>query len=666
MLETISMLTAASEYVLRGWSVIPVRSHDKRPLVEWKEYQTRLPTSEELRKWFGDGTANIGIVTGALSGIIAIDVDGDAGLTSMNTLNPFLPETRTHKTPRGYHMIYKYTPELHTGAAFAPGLDVRSDGGYIVAPPSEVGGVRYTAINDGDPVVLPLIPEILKAGQRSLNGSGPASNAPKWVAEALTSGSGEGERNQMATRLAGYFRSKGMAEDIVLSVLSPFAERCSPPLRLAELLVIVQSVCRYDAKVQELRVTDPPTFTDLGDGYRFTWSDRSLSVTIDKLNQERDGLHCEIVVEAMQPGFAPLLYGPARYNLSSTPAAASLSKYLRGFVEAIDWQGILQPVSKLTVALWRQGEPLQDLSDEVAEEPIVWSALPYVLQGHPNIIFGDGGTGKSTLALVLAMTLCGSTSYLPGIKAGRKYQFLYLDWESDAQEHRRRAKALGFFNVERVSIKYQYCSATLADMVSEIKRLCKEHSIDGVVIDSAAAACGGKPEEAESTLKFFGALRSLHVTSIVVAHNTKDGTQGKPFGSAFWYNYGRNIWEVRKAQEPGEGQLHIGLYHRKINSAGLFKPRGLVLRFGDGEMFFEPEDLRQVADLARGLGKVARIEASLLLQSGRTAKELAAELGEGENTIAALLSDYKGKRFLSDGLRPAHWAVLDAHHQEEG
>ena len=74
------ILRAALKYQGQGFSVIPI-GREKKPLVEWKRYQTERATHEQVRAWFEQfPDANIGAVTGAVSGIVVIDIekDGDA------------------------------------------------------------------------------------------------------------------------------------------------------------------------------------------------------------------------------------------------------------------------------------------------------------------------------------------------------------------------------------------------------------------------------------------------------------------------------------------------------------------------------------------------------------------------------------------------------------
>lgn len=128
----------ALEYRERGWSVIPV-GLDKRPKINWKIYQKRLPTDEELESWFFDNQQNnIAIITGKVSGITVVDLDVHKGAA----IGSLPTNTFTVKTGNGgLHLYYKYDERIQTGADVLDsmdGVDIRNDGGYVVAPPSVI------------------------------------------------------------------------------------------------------------------------------------------------------------------------------------------------------------------------------------------------------------------------------------------------------------------------------------------------------------------------------------------------------------------------------------------------------------------------------------------------------------------------------------------------
>lgn len=109
---------------------------------------------EVLHFQFEGKTANIGLATGPTSNIFVLDIDGAIGESSLSNY-PAMPETLTSTTGRGRHLIFRYPDKkVYTRAGkFAPGLDIRGDGGYIVAPPSiHYTGVVYQWLDENTPI----------------------------------------------------------------------------------------------------------------------------------------------------------------------------------------------------------------------------------------------------------------------------------------------------------------------------------------------------------------------------------------------------------------------------------------------------------------------------------------------------------------------------------
>lgn len=141
----------ALQYLSQGWSVIPALARAKRPAVPWKRYQNRLVSEKTLREWFRRSPDyNVSIVTGALSGLIVLDVDprhgGRESLRRLEREHGALPKTMESITGGGGRHLYFAHPgrPIHNRANIAPGIDLRGDGGCIVAPPSvHPSGKRY-------------------------------------------------------------------------------------------------------------------------------------------------------------------------------------------------------------------------------------------------------------------------------------------------------------------------------------------------------------------------------------------------------------------------------------------------------------------------------------------------------------------------------------------
>jgi hypothetical protein len=125
----------------------------KVPSIPWREFQTRLPTADEIREWFGRTPMNLAVVTGAVSGVVVIDADARDALRWAVRHLPYTPWQT--ETARGFHLWYRH-PGLHVPnrARMATqdgrlALDVRGDGGYVIAPGSvHASGVEYQFAGD--------------------------------------------------------------------------------------------------------------------------------------------------------------------------------------------------------------------------------------------------------------------------------------------------------------------------------------------------------------------------------------------------------------------------------------------------------------------------------------------------------------------------------------
>jgi len=145
-------LAAALSYRSLDWSVFPIRYGEKRPRVRWKGLQECLPDRNQVGDWFGcwpeDGIA---VALGPLSGLLAIDVDGQEAHAELCNRLGTLPVTPAVKSgnpdPHRYHLFFQHPAGLETRAKatpWHPQLEFRGHGGYVVLPPSRhESGQRY-------------------------------------------------------------------------------------------------------------------------------------------------------------------------------------------------------------------------------------------------------------------------------------------------------------------------------------------------------------------------------------------------------------------------------------------------------------------------------------------------------------------------------------------
>ena len=232
-------LKAALEYIDQGFSVIPC-GVDKKPLTLWTEYQNRRATETEVRGWFQRWPdMNIGIVTGTISGLAAIDADSPA---AVKWCEENLSKTPTVTTGRGRHYYCRYIPGVRNQVDInGLKLDLRGSAGYIIAPPSiHESGVIYEWVKGKELEALPLaeLPDIVLA--KGLRGKTPVKK--------LLGGVSEGARNDSLTRIAGTFFALGHDFDETVNACLEWNEQNSPPMPEKEVRDTVKSIHSTDLR----------------------------------------------------------------------------------------------------------------------------------------------------------------------------------------------------------------------------------------------------------------------------------------------------------------------------------------------------------------------------------------------------------------------------------
>jgi hypothetical protein len=273
--------TAALQFIASGWPVLPVHairegrctcgkldcaSPGKHPFGALVPRGLKEGSTDEatIRRWWTHQPgANVGVLTGAPSGLVVLDVDprhgGDERLAELERQHGPLPRTIEAATGGGgRHLFFVHPGRRVPSRPIAPGLDVKGDGGYVVAPPSETTG-PYSWTVPADEVEptpapewllnlicepLPVVPNAVPA----------ASDAPGVLPE--------GRRNDALYRLARSMHAEGLSEAQILDgLLFENSMRCEPPLPLAELAVLAAKAARQPDRAdfigRDFAVTTP-------------------------------------------------------------------------------------------------------------------------------------------------------------------------------------------------------------------------------------------------------------------------------------------------------------------------------------------------------------------------------------------------------------------------
>ncbi len=247
-----NLLKTALSYLQMGFSIIPVSG--KESMVKWKEFQTRLPTKEEVEKWFFElEPTGIAIVCGKVSNVVILDIEASHGdITNLN-----IPKTPTVRSGGGgFHFYFKY-PE--SGSIKSINLrqkmkiegELKSDGTIVVVPPSRhpSGGIYKWQVpfEEADLVDIPewLLSPQMEEREVEVN------QQNDW--EYLLEGVDEGSRNTSATKIIGkllrYIPPHNW-DEFVWPLVEMVNDKNNPPLPDEELRVIFESLVRKESARQ--------------------------------------------------------------------------------------------------------------------------------------------------------------------------------------------------------------------------------------------------------------------------------------------------------------------------------------------------------------------------------------------------------------------------------
>ncbi len=378
-------------------------------------------------------------------------------------------------------------------------------------------------------------------------------------------------------------------------------------------------------------------FTPFGDELRFTWPSLTVEARLTNHRDHSDGLRAELAVRL---GAIDIHWG--MLNLASSPSREGVVKKLAQIDRTLPWREMLEHLCRVGAQHLRAGEPVVCLMPIQATEAR-HLITKFALAGETNVFFGDGGSGKSLLALALGVVVASPGATLPaGIRATATAPVLYLDWESCLEEHQDRERLIlnGLGIREAPPILYRTMSRPLADEAAAVRAEIGRHGIGAVIVDSLAPACGAEPEGADAAIRAMNAMRSFGptVTRLVLAHVSKASAEQRsgplrPFGSVFVQNLARSVWELRRADDDGSDDLVLGLYHRKVNRGRLYPALALRLSFATpGTLTFSAADMAQQPDLAERLSLPQRL-LRILHAGARTLPELGDETAASKDTL---------------------------------
>lgn len=256
-----TVLDAALSYAARGWHVLPIQgvvgnecacgnavcgSPGKHPLTP-NGLDAATTDEATIRSWYARWpNANVAIRTGKISGLVVLDFDGPEGLKTVETL-------ATGPTPRavtgsgGRHWLCAWPGwDVPNATKKLPGMDIRGERGYVVAPPSQHAcGNPYAwepmfSPDDTDPAPLPdtllllLAPEEKSKAVETMSDRQPADGstvrrAIAYVAKMKPGISGDGGHTATFRAALAAAKGFGLTRNQALQVMREYNARCVPP-----------------------------------------------------------------------------------------------------------------------------------------------------------------------------------------------------------------------------------------------------------------------------------------------------------------------------------------------------------------------------------------------------------------------------------------------------
>lgn len=496
----------------KGWYVFPVKGKIPALKGDWREHSTNK--EETIFEWSMDGYNGFGVDL-EKSGLTVIDIDirpGKSGFDSLKSLNISLPKTFTVSTPTGgKHLYYKgvtKSGKLRLNGETVDGVDVKSGGGYVVAPSSPHPAGGFYEIEDDDVIVF-LPKEIAEQGLASAKS--PDRDKPIIELDKITSVaecikyllaeepavSGD-NGNTHTYKVVCRVRDFGLSKEIALKVLlENWNEHCCPPWSEYQLEGIVKNAYSYAGGVPGAKTKEGKAL---------------------------------IIQKKAEEAFEPI------------PEPESL---LPKVINLLDMKGKKAPERDWLIDEW----------------------LPRGYEA-PTLFTGDGGTGKTLLAMQMAIALGSGTPWL-GLTPKRRVRSILLMCEDGADEVHRRSESIQLafqdipddaevFFVPLIGRNCVICmekDGSLRDgpFLSTLKETLNEAFVDikeghpkesVIFVDTASDVFSGNESNRTGVNqfvknKFCALMKSLNATGIMLAHPPKaDGATYS--GSTAWNNSFRN------------------------------------------------------------------------------------------------------------------------------
>jgi len=394
-----------------------------------------------------------------------------------------------------------------------------------------------------------------------------------------------------------------------------------------------------------------PEVTSRINGYTFHWEKEAIIAQVSHCHTHRDGRVTGDLIITNDNTDKPLILLPStQFNFSSDVTRSRQAKSLadKYNLPLVNWVELFDYLGHHVQELAKKGTPAVELctSEEITAPKYLLE--PLIIENYPNIIFGDPSAFKSNLAVMITQVLQLPWDDNPlGLTApDGSIRCLYLDWEQDENTIIWLANLLEkSYNIGPLSVFYRHCDSPLAEDTEKIEEYAIETKARVLIIDSLGLAAGSELKETKPALEFYRAVRQINITSLILAHNSKDREtkQRTVYGNQYFQAQARNVWEIRKSQEVGSNELDIALFHRKPPPfKKMHQPLGYHISYQENGLYTISMASKSLGEFKDQMSAGSQV-LDLLKEGAMEIKEMSELLDLKESNIRMAISRLSGK-----------------------